>query len=274
MTEPLTTTLLRLIHSTDGATLRDLMPYLDASEVQVRRAATALRHRRLVEPHAIVPTGRAPTVLVGGSAARVLAFILRRRDDGIPTRANEVALGLSMAPGTVRNALATLRRVLAVYPDDALVLTTEGRELARSLSREGSNARDLLETVVSFPGLSMLEAAAELHAPIDVVEAQAEQLRARGLVAPERLESVTTSPLRWPRVSGPSHVVLLAVCRAWEAGTPLGPRDLCIRLAWTRDTLGYSLAELRREGALRPQVLVPTALGVRTASTPVRRSAA
>lgn len=274
MSEPLTTTLLRLIHSTETATVRELAGLLDVPEHKVQRASTALRERGLLEPHAIIPTGRAPAMLLTGSAARVLEFVLRRRGDGIPTRAKEVELGLSMAHSTVRNALATLRRELAVYPDDALVLTAEGRRRALALSADAARTQDLLETVVSFPGLSLLEAAAELHIAAELAGEQAEQLRARGLVAPERLEPVTTSPLRWPRLSGPSHVVLLAVCRAWEAGSPLSTDDVCDRLAWTRDTLGYSLAELRRAGALRPQVLVPTALGVRTVSTPVRRSAA
>lgn len=272
MSERTAVTLLRLIHATDGSTLRDLLPHLGVSEVQARRAATELRHLGWVEPHAIIPTGRAPAMLLGGNAARVLEFVQRRRENGITTRAKEVEFGLSMPTGTVRHALAMLRCVLAVYGDNVLVLTEEGRARASGLSRDAECTQDLLEAVVSFPGLSLPEAAEELHRAVGLVEDQAESLRARGLLAPERLEPVSTSPLRWPRLSSPSHVVLLAVCRAWESGTPITTADLCDRLAWTRATLGYSLAELRHKNALKPQVLTPTAAGIRAAGAPTRRA--
>jgi len=269
MTPSLTTSALLLIHALDGATTQDLLGPLGVSAIRARRAALNLRRRGLVEAVGLIPTGRAPTMRLRPNEQRVLDLVLRRREDGAPTRRLEVQTALSMTESTARNVIATLRACLALHPADVLVLTPAGAALAASLAAEGPGQRGVLEVVVSFPGMTLSEVAAELHLPVGAAEQHVETLRRRLLVAPDVLEPVNTSPRRWPRLSGPSTVAMLSICRAWEAGGPLSAVGLGERLVWDADTVRYSLVELRRAGALKPGVLVPTSSGVRVANIAV-----
>lgn len=269
MTSPRTRAALMVLHAYEPPTVTTLSAAVGLSRPHGVALVARMRAAGLVKPGGLHPSGRLPTRSLTAVESRVLGFVTVRAEQGIATTRRAVELASSLSERQARDVIARLRSVLALDPPGTLRLTTTGEQAAERSARDVTDERAVLAVVSSFPGMLLDEVAAELHTSSRVVADHIAALRRDRMVAPDHLEPVTTSPLRWPRLSGPSHVALVAICRAWDDGSPLSARDLRRRLAWSKDTMRHTLGELRRGEVVRPERLRATPAGDRAARAPL-----